>query len=552
MDEIESNSSESDCNVEDNVRTKTSEWVNSLPPSTTNDSGPSRLQSKSNLVEEPLRQTSHLNEKPPQVVDKVTSQSSFVNSSVGPSLPFVGANAPSKGPISSTGVVDGTFGALTLGNRVVPSNNEASGLNELQSSLASTLPSNVDNSLQSTNVLPSSQLRTLPTAVVSHGKAALPSYGPSRASIASTGNVFKPISGMSFSNISLLNSQTSVGVQSNVNISKVAQACTVNNNSARLAQQPNPQITFVSNSATQPPVYPVPSSSNFAPNVLQSFLESQIAHESLPKSELDVFSGDPLKWPEWKRMFESTCCKPSVSIDHRVRYLKLFTSGKAKATIDGFGYLGVHFDQAFASLQKRVGAPNIIVGTQIEKLSKHPRVKMHNSASIIEFSQVANSFVSILSAEKFFSDLQSSSNLSLVVSKLPINLREFWFGFIERHSVVNLITFRDWLQQKAAVPERLLMSNTSNAPQSEKNDKFRRHQVLASNVVKNSSSKVSSVRKDQCTLCDKSHRIWKCSVFLSKSVKQRSALVREKQLYFTCLQSGHIARDCSSKLKRWL
>ena len=64
-----------------------------------------------------------------------------------------------------------------------------------------------------------------------------------------------------------------------------------------------------------------------------------------------------------------------------------------------------------------------------------------------------------------------------------------------------------------------------------------------------SKQKVSSVRKDQCTLCDESHRIWKCSVFLSKSVKQRSALVREKQLCFTCLQSGHMARDCSSKLK---
>ena len=200
-----------------------------------------------------------------------------------------------------------------------------------------------------------------------------------------------------------------------------------------------------------------------------------------------------------------------------MRYLKLFTSGKAKATIDGFGYLGVHFDQAFASLQKRFGAPHIIVGAQIEKLSKHSRVKMHNFASLIEFSQVVNSFVSVLSAEKFFSDLQSSSNLSLVVSKLPINLRKSWFGFIERHLVVNLITFRDWLQQKTAVHERLQMSKTSNVAQSEKNDNFPRHQVLASNVAKASSSKVSPVKKDQRTLCDESHRIWKCSVFLSKS-----------------------------------
>ena len=137
----------------------------------------------------------------------------------------------------------------------------------------------------------------------------------------------------------------------------------------------------------------------------------------------------------------------------------------------------------------------------------------------------------------------------MVVSKLPINLRESWFGFFERHSVVNLITFRDWLQQKAAVHELLLMSNTSNAAQSEKHDKLRRHQMLASNVVETSTSKVSSVRKDQCTMCDESHRIWKCSVFLTKSVKQRSALLREKQLCFTCLQSRLMARDCLTKLK---
>ena len=97
------------------------------------------------------------------------------------------------------------------------------------------------------------------------------------------------------------------------------------------------------------------------------FFENQIAHESLPKFELDIFSGDPLNWSEWKRMFQSTCCKPSVSLDHCVRYLKLFTSGKAKATIDVFVYLGVHFDQAFASLQKRFGAPHNIVWAQIEK-----------------------------------------------------------------------------------------------------------------------------------------------------------------------------------------
>ena len=187
------------------------------------------------------------------------------------------------------------------------------------------------------------------------------------------------------------------------------------------------------------PIY-LASSFNFALNILQRFLENQIAHVSLPQFELDVFSGGPRKWPKWKRMFESICCKPSVSLDHRMRYLKHSTSGEANGTVDGFGYLGFHFDRAFASLQK-VGAPHIIVGAQIEKLNKHPQVKMHNSASNIDFFQVVNSFVSVLSAEIFCSDLQSSGTLSLVVSKMPSNFRESWFGFFECLSVVSLITF---------------------------------------------------------------------------------------------------------------
>ena len=57
----------------------------------------------------------------------------------------------------------------------------------------------------------------------------------------------------------------------------------------------------------QPPVYPVPSPSDFAPNIVQSFLENRIAHESLPNFELDVFSGDPLKCLSGKK-----CLSPLV------------------------------------------------------------------------------------------------------------------------------------------------------------------------------------------------------------------------------------------------
>ena len=320
------------------------------------------------------------------------------------------------------------------------------------------------------------------------------------------------------------------------------------------AKPPNFQPNLASGAGLAPPLVSSSTAPNFATPVnptltlLENFLEKQMHHESLPKFELDIFEGDPVKWPEWQGLFLATCCNASVSLDMRMRYLKLFTSGKARATIEGYGFSGVHFDQAFAALKRRFGAPHLIVGAQIEKISKYPQVKMHNSESIIEFSQVVNSFVSVLSAENFFNDLQSTSNLSLLVSKLPINLREQWFAVVERSTgPVNLLTFRDWLQQKASVHERLALTNSSVVAKPEKFEKVKKHTSFSSNV----SRKDHTVSKtsESCPFCQQSHRIWKCPSFAAKTVKQRTQFVREKQLCFSCLQNGHMARDCKKRLK---
>ena len=154
------------------------------------------------------------------------------------------------------------------------------------------------------------------------------------------------------------------------------------------------------------------------PNI-QTFYDTRLLQESLPKLSLDSFSGDPLKWPEWKGMFEATCCHPSVSNEHKMRYLKLCTTGKARSTIEGYGYSGVYFDQAFAALQRRFGSPHLVVSAQIEKMNKQLVVKMHNSDAIIEFSQIVNAFVSVLFSEGI---LVISSHQAICLWLFPYSL----------------------------------------------------------------------------------------------------------------------------------
>ena len=170
----------------------------------------------------------------------------------------------------------------------------------------------------------------------------------------------------------------------------------------------NVQFHVPNSSSTNAVPALVPPSNHALPTVqtglpvanLQSFFDTRLFQESLPKLNLECFSVDPLKWPDWKGMFQLTCCHPSVSHEHKIRYLKLFTAGIAKATIEGFGFGGSCFEQAFAALQRRFGSPHLVVGAEIDKMSKHPPVKMHNSEAIIEFSQAVDAFVSVLSSEQ--------------------------------------------------------------------------------------------------------------------------------------------------------
>ena len=57
-------------------------------------------------------------------------------------------------------------------------------------------------------------------------------------------------------------------------------------------------------------------------------------------------------------------------------------------------------------------------------------------------------------------------------------------------------------------------------------------------------------RIKRCMACDSvSHVVWRCENFIKRSLSDRKALVRQKNLCFNCLGIGHIARNCSRQRK---
>lgn len=56
-----------------------------------------------------------------------------------------------------------------------------------------------------------------------------------------------------------------------------------------------------------------------------------------------------------------------------------------------------------------------------------------------------------------------------------------------------------------------------------------------------------SSEKEVCKVCQGSHMIFKCSVFLTKSVGWRRRFARLNTLCYRCFSSSHLQRECSEK-----
>ncbi len=113
---------------------------------------------------------------------------------------------------------------------------------------------------------------------------------------------------------------------------------------------------------------------------------SSAFERSLPQWKLPTFDGNPLEWPEWQGLFQSTIGRANISDDEKMNYLKTLVSGKAKTAIQGMGFTGRMYRRAWTTLELRFGQPHLIVSAQLSKLQKYPVVRLHDSAGIVEYS----------------------------------------------------------------------------------------------------------------------------------------------------------------------
>ena len=154
-----------------------------------------------------------------------------------------------------------------------------------------------------------------------------------------------------------------------------------------------------------------------------------------------------MEWPEWSSMFIATVDKRTIPDSEKMSHWKKLLTGKAKSAISGMGYSEQFYSGAWSILERKVGRSHVYIDSQLESMRKTNQVKPHESASLIQFSDIVSNFVNVLKEYKPIGDLQSSSTLYMAVYKLPHIIKEKWWFYVDDKDEdwPNLIMFEQWL-----------------------------------------------------------------------------------------------------------
>ena len=211
------------------------------------------------------------------------------------------------------------------------------------------------------------------------------------------------------------------------------------------------------------------------------------------------------------------------------------------------GYSGEFYPPAWELLGRKFGTPYLIVDAQLNTLRKQQPIRMYDSTAIISYSITISNLVNVLKQYNYEDDLQSSSTLQVAIEKLPPNLKEKWFLFVDecQKDRPDITLLEKWLARMAFVHEGMPSTKSERKEDDRPNANKEKRFSKSSNVTASSNvNETKQMQNNNCPLADGTHKIWNCPIFKNMNVTDRYAAVRKERLCYGCLGKGHAIKDC--------
>ena len=289
-----------------------------------------------------------------------------------------------------------------------------------------------------------------------------------------------------------------------------------------------------------------------------SIMMEMLKLHSAPKVDIDVFSGDPLEYIYFVANFKDMV--ENVVADQRGRLNRLiqYTSGEAKELIRHCVHNDpLHcYDDALALLEREYGNPLRIACAYMDKLKNWPSVK-HGDGS--GYKDLYRFLLQCLAYQKSgcLDGLDSPLMIRNVQLKLPVQGQDKWAQIVGkiRKREKREAAFKDFVEfvesESLVLNDPVYSRSQRSDKKSEKDREIERLRALVTKDKDNTHHAPPSTAppsKTKCQLCDANHCLNDCEQFMNMNLKERKQFIFSSRLCFTCLNSGHRAKDCQQKL----
>ncbi|KAL0148099.1 hypothetical protein M9458_056569 [Cirrhinus mrigala] len=278
----------------------------------------------------------------------------------------------------------------------------------------------------------------------------------------------------------------------------------------------------------------------------------------LPIPEPATFSGDPLKFIDWKLSFSTLIDRKSIPAGEKMFYLKTYLGGEARKAVEGFFYRNSEdaYKGAWKVLKERYGNPFIVQRAFREKLMKWPKI-VNDPVALREFSDFLQGCVEAIPHVRGLTVLNDCEENYKLLKKLPTWIVRNWNKIVVEEldssgDFPNFKRFSEFLQRESKlvcnpVTSSLLMSVKASDERYPKRAKAFHTRVQ----VKGATHQRPEFQQElQCPVCQsKAHNIVKCPNFAVRSIDDKRSFIWENHLCFGCLKKGHITKNCKRRHK---
>ncbi|XP_077360981.1 uncharacterized protein LOC144006149 [Festucalex cinctus] len=294
---------------------------------------------------------------------------------------------------------------------------------------------------------------------------------------------------------------------------------------------------------------------------LVRILAEAITANRVPIPEPEVFTGDPLKYNDWKLSFSTLIDRKNLPAQEKLFFLRKYVGGTAKKAIEGHFLVATEtaYRAAWDILEDRFGNPFIVAKSYREKIYTWQKIGHKDYENLREFVDFLSS---VESAMPYIHGLQALNDCvenQRIIVKLPEWLSSRWNREVtiyqdQYNMFPDFQFFVKFLNTETRIACNPITSlyaiktteqESSKPLQREQSKSQRSEKVSVKTFTTNASEEKTSLI---CLFCKKKgHTLHKCRKIMEKAVEERIKFVQLERLCFGCLNSGHISKACTSR-----